>query len=259
MLASYVCAYAPGVPGYSGPRPPAPRPGGIIGFVDGIQSGNIFGWACQKYVSKSIDVHLYVDNAAGRPGAKIVKAVRADRAAEPAVSRSCGTSFRAYRYSIRLSAHELKKYQGLKIYVHGIRVSGSGPNSLLSKSGHFSIPSVPVGTPVIGFVDNVHGGYVHGWACQKYISSSLNVHVYAGNSAGRPGAKFVKAAKASASSEQAVSRACGTSFSAYRYKIRFTAQELKKFHGLKVYVHGIRVFGSGPNSLLSKSGHFRIH
>lgn len=112
--------------------------------------------------------------------------------------------------------------------------------------------------PVIGVIDFVRNGRISGWACQKIVPVSIDVHVYAINAAGRPGGSFVAAAKASRHSEQAVARSCGANFSAYRFYIQLSPQQRSRFRNQKVFVHGIKFFGNTPNSLLHNSGRFRI-
>lgn len=115
----------------------------VIGYVDGVRDGRIFGWTCQKHVPASLDVHVYVGNAAGRPGAVIIKGAKANRHSEQAVANSCGTTFRAYRYVIQLTPHERKRFRNQRVFVHGIKFFGNVPNSLLTNSGRFRIDPIP--------------------------------------------------------------------------------------------------------------------
>lgn len=121
-----------------------------------------------------------------------------------------------------------------------------------------SLVQVEANNPVIGYIDAVRDGKVYGWACQKLVPTSIDVHMYAGNSAGGPGAVFVASVKANVHAEVAVANACGSNFLAHRYVIHLNSQQRERFRNMKVYVHGIKLFGNGPNSLLVNSGRFRI-
>ncbi len=114
----------------------------VIGYVDGFRDGKIFGWACQKFVPASLDVHLYVRNAAGRPGAIIVKGAKANRYSDSVVANVCGTEFHAYRYEIQLTPQERRRYRNYRVFVHGIKFFGDVPNSLLINSGRYRIDPV---------------------------------------------------------------------------------------------------------------------
>lgn len=118
----------------------------VIGYVDGVRNASIIGWACQKYIPTSLEVHLYVGNAAGQPGATIVKAGKANLHSEVAIANECRTKeFRNNRFSIDLTADEILKHRNKRIFVRGIKLFGDVPNSLLADSGKFRIP-VPVDT-----------------------------------------------------------------------------------------------------------------
>lgn len=129
---------------------------------------------------------------------------------------------------------------------------------VLAVSSFSQVNAYSTGPPVKGVIDKVHNGKVYGWACQKYISLSISVHMYAGNCAGCPGGVFVTHTKAYRHSEPAVARSCSTGFNKYRFVIHLTAAQRRQFKNKKVYVHGISIVGNVPNSLLHHSGRFRI-
>lgn len=111
----------------------------VIGHIDSVRGGKVSGWACQKYLARSIAVHLYVGNAAGRRGATLLKGVSASRRSEGAVARECGTGFRYYRFVIHLSQRQRRRHRGKKVYVHGIRRQGRGHNPLITNSGRYKL------------------------------------------------------------------------------------------------------------------------
>lgn len=234
-------------------------PGRVRGYVDSVRRDGVRGWACQQHVSKSINIHIYARGPAGRGGV-FVKSVRADRHSDHHVGRACGTKFNRYRYAVSFSSRELAAHSGQRIYVHGIPVHGRVPNSLLTNSGRFSLPSSSGATAspgrVRGFIDSVRSGRISGWACQKHVAKSIYVHVYARGPAGR--GAFVKSVRADRHSEHAVAHACGTKFNRYRYVVSLTSRELQVHQGQRIYVHGIAAHRGVPNDLLANSGRFSL-
>lgn len=122
------------------PTPPPPLPRGpVIGVADGFSGdGNTFsGWACDKHMAKSVDVHFYLDARAGLGGiGPLVKTANLPR--EAAVGLACGTSGVPHGWSVDVTPYRAA-YAGRTIYVYGISVSG-GPNLELVNSGMFTIP-----------------------------------------------------------------------------------------------------------------------
>ncbi len=177
----------------------------VTGIIDGIYNDStIKGWACVTTQTKSIPVHIYVGGHVG-----VGVALAADSASdysEVAVDNACkhpGVRAR-HRFSYTFSEAQKSKYQGQKIYVHGI---GSGvTNLLLGRSGSFVMPQP---TPVsIGIIDKPEDDEtIKGWACIKGRTDSVTVDVFAGNKLIRS----VSASRAGVSAKDtlAIARECG--------------------------------------------------
>ncbi len=122
------------------PRNPGGPVGPVTGWVDGIfNGGNTFsGWACDKNVARSIDVHFYLDGPAGSGIGPLV--VTANVAREEGVAVACSTVGVAHGWSVDLTPYRAQ-YPGRRIFVHGISASG-GPNLEIGQSGAFAIPGL---------------------------------------------------------------------------------------------------------------------
>lgn len=119
------------------PPPPPPRGGPVLGWVEGFSGNTLSGWACDKNVAKSIDVHFYLDAPAGGGGIGPLGLV-ANLPRERAVGLACGTSGIAHGWSVDATPYRAA-YAGKRIFVHGLSTSG-GPNPELNNSGVFTIP-----------------------------------------------------------------------------------------------------------------------
>lgn len=103
-----------------------------------------------------------------------------------------------------------------------------------------------------GFQKLTDGSYLlTGWACSKTINKSIDVHVYGNHAAGQ--GAFLKAGAANLDSEPAVARECNTNWNNHRFSIPFTAEEVLKYSGAPVFVHGISPV-SLPNITIQNSG-----
>src|SRR5207248_1080752 len=116
--------------------------GKITGYIDGAPSRagqpRIVGWACAKYVARSIDVHVYAGGPAG--SGTFVTAATANLASEPDVASACKLDgATALRFDIPISAALNYQLRNKKIYVHGISPIG-GSNDLIGNSGVFVFP-----------------------------------------------------------------------------------------------------------------------
>lgn len=118
----------------------------VIGVIDSVRDGKISGWACQKHISASIDIHVYAREYAGKSGQIFVTSAKANHPSEHAVANACGTNFKTYRYEIQLSPYMRKKFRNMTVFLYGIKLSGNIPNSQLHNSGGFRIDPTPVGT-----------------------------------------------------------------------------------------------------------------
>jgi len=232
-------------------------PSTVIGTIDGVEIdtspyGNgkavLVGWACDRNVSRSIDVHVYLGGAAGQGTFGVVGNTNVLR---PAVSATCGTSNVAHGFRIDLTTLQ-QQFAGKPIYVHGISTSG-GYNPTLAASGQYNVPAVPA----LGIKGNVDGFslvngrlYLKGWACDRNVAQSVDVHLFAGGPAGL--GTFIVSGRANIPREAAVGQACGTSGVAHGFNIDVTSFKAA-FGGQPIYVHGISTSG-GYNPFVSGSG-----
>ena len=230
--------------------------GKITGYIDGAPSRagqpRIVGWACAKYVARSIDVHVYAGGPAG--SGTFVTAATASVASEPAVAQACYVSGGAYRFDIPITPSMVSQFKSAPIYVHGISPVGT-TNDLLSNSGAFKFPD----GAVVGNIDGIFptasdAQHIPGWACAHGVAGSINVHLYAGGPAGS--GTFVTAATANLASEPDVASACKLDgATALRFDIPISAALNYQLRNKKIYVHGISPIG-GSNDLIGNSGVF---
>ena len=121
------------------------RVGRVVGHIDGIRfegkQFQIWGWACQKGTTGSIDVHIYADHSAyDTPKGTFVLAGVANLGNEPAVDQACQDHGSMHRFNVELPNQTLATYQGRKLYVHGIRKQDGVPNAALDGSGALQFP-----------------------------------------------------------------------------------------------------------------------
>lgn len=106
---------------------------GINGYIDGLAgpgNSHLVGWACSKYASSSIYVHLYTGEA---DGSKRFRGFSlANIASEPGVAAACKTSYSNHRFAIPIPS----ELNGLPLYVYALP-AGLGQNKLLTNSGVF--------------------------------------------------------------------------------------------------------------------------
>ena len=229
----------------------------VLGAIDGVtQSGgntSIVGWACEKGLTTSIYVDLYLNGPSGT--GQFIDRVLADRASEPAVAQACGAAGTNYRFAIPLSLSFVQSYNGRTIYIHGISPTGLS-NDLLAHSGKFVVPDTG---KVLGIIDGLGGSGANtsivGWACGKGLPTSIYVDLYLNGPAGT-GLHFGRVA-ANLSSEPGIAHACGSSGTNYRFSIPLSLSLLQSHHGQTIYVHGISPTDL-RNDLLTNSGTFLI-
>lgn len=123
----------------------------VKGQIDGIaRSGdglNIYGWACDLGIEKSIDVHLYVQPSNDQ--AQIVGGYLADHPNESAVNAACGTQASAHRFNIPLTSLQGALLAEQSIHIYGISTRGQS-NLPLNNSGKFRLPPADAVAPDVG-------------------------------------------------------------------------------------------------------------
>ena len=130
--------------GYSGNfRFPSIPDTHVVGFMDNFDpaTSKITGWACQTGLVAPIDVQLYLGGPRGSAEGRFIKNVVSDKSSEVAVSKTCGTQGRNYRFEIPITDLEAKKYQTDTIYLYGISMKGT-PDMELTNSGTANLPDV---------------------------------------------------------------------------------------------------------------------
>lgn len=107
---------------------------GVIGNVDGISSGTLFGWACGQYNTSSVKIHLYTGTASGP--ITFAGLYTANQTSEPAVATACKASGMNYRFAIPVAG---RFPTGTHLYVYGMSPIG-GWNKLLPPAPGVQMP-----------------------------------------------------------------------------------------------------------------------
>ncbi len=117
---------------------------------------------------------------------------------------------------------------------------------------------------IVGHIDGIGvdagGQHISGWACQQGRPESIVVHIYASEGASdAPKGIFVLAGKADLGEEPAVDEACKDAVGRkHRFDIPLPGAILLKLHGMRLFVHGIRVVGNVENAAIGGSGTIKI-
>jgi hypothetical protein len=113
---------------------------------------------------------------------------------------------------------------------------------------------------IMGHIDGVFvdggGAHVRGWACQQGRPESIDVHIYA-NKLPTEATKSILgvAGKADLDNEVAVDAVCkDTVGRKHRFDVPLPGAVLLKLHGMRLFVHGIRVVGTVENAAINGSG-----
>ncbi|AFY02100.1 G8 domain-containing protein [Bdellovibrio bacteriovorus] len=115
---------------------------------------------------------------------------------------------------------------------------------------------------VTGYIDTVkelEDGTVsiRGWACDSAVSSTINVHLYAGAPAGNKDTQFVTSTAANLASESQVSSACQTQKVSHRFEARLPRATALKYSSQPLYAYGISL-SKKANLQLAQSGKHSI-
>ena len=126
--------------------PPNPIIGSISSVVTegGTNNLTIKGWACQVGQPANIPVSVYAGVSAyfsdGSPlSGTLVPSTYTTSASLPAVNSQCGAGSN-HNFLITVTDADRKKYQGLPLFVHGERVTGTSMNAMLDYSGTYFFP-----------------------------------------------------------------------------------------------------------------------
>lgn len=234
----------------------------IDGFIDSVMDigdkVRVGGWACQRSVNQSIAVDFYLGGPAGQ--GKMVARVAASIPNELAVNERCSTNGVSHRFALELRKEDLLPYRNQKIYAYGISTIPGKTNDPLTHSGEFLIPQFLDN----GILGNFEAAYESGdnivavgWACQKNISQSIAVHVYAGGAAGA-GGTYVWQAMADVENEPAVNQVCMTSGSRHRFVISMPKSRLSAFVGQELFIHGIATQSAWSNLAINRQSNIKV-
>lgn len=248
----------PGAP----PAPTAPADQSITGWVDGFQDlgeqGVVLnGWACAKGINSSVDVHVYLNDRAGR--GQFIKGARADVASESAVSQQCQSSHTAHRFSIVFTQYELRQYSNREVYVHGISPVGK-ENLLIKNSGKVKFPRV--NDELKGQISSVQsdgnrGNIVSGFICSVGREDNIELRVYAGGIIGVGRLVVVDRADDQAFADVDLQRECGFNSKAAYFSIRIDAATVAQFNGQKIWLYALNPASQELN-LLKPSGFYGL-
>jgi hypothetical protein len=147
----YVQPVGPGNPifpdkGLAFTLPAQPIIGGISSVATEASSGNlkINGWACQVGVSSSIPVSVYAGASAyfsdGSPlTGTLVPSTYTTSTSSAANNATCGAGSK-HNFQITVTKALRQQFQGLPLFVHGLRVTGTPMNAMLDGSGTLFFP-----------------------------------------------------------------------------------------------------------------------
>lgn len=236
----------------------------IAGHIDSISLQNadvqISGWACEIGDNASISV----DISAGEvyTSRVLLENIKADVTSEPAVSTACKTQKTPHRFRAFLPPSKWMPHNGKRIYIQGFS-SRQNIKSVIANPQKLKLPSISTSSQIAGHIDSVSlvgtGLQVSGWACKRGNADSAVVHIYAGGPIET--GTFVKSLTANLTAEAAVSTACNTSETKYRFKALLSPSEWQPHKGKTIYIQGIvsdRDDKSTTIGTIAKSGQFNF-
>ena len=106
----------------------------ILGNIDGVSQGIIFGWACVVGRSKSIDVHLY----AGEDFSSPLIGITTNIPSEADVNNICQAGNK-HRFFVPITDEWLQNHRGERIFMYGISGDPALPFAKLNQSGRFKL------------------------------------------------------------------------------------------------------------------------
>lgn len=232
----------------------------VIGRIDSVSSeGQVFGWACDQNIERSINVHVYIGGPLGAGGV-LAGSYPANLTSEVGILSACNVARGNYRFNFTLPESIQKTYSGQSIYIYGIS-SSNGKNNSLINSGTLKVPVTtsmpdPNQGPIIGYLDTVTLEHdlvkIQGWACAKKYDPAINIQIYYGGPSGS--GTILGTYLASSPRELQVATACETSSSGHGFSIVLTAAQSAAVAGKSIYVHGISLNPAFKNDVIAGSG-----
>jgi len=228
-----------------------PSDSAVTGYLDALTHDGqwnwyLSGWACSTGSRSSIEVHAYADNVA------LLGTAIANQASDASIANACQTTATQYRYRIPLTLANRQQHGGRLVFAHGQSPKGAAYNQQLANSGAFTIPRAGVKGEITGVSSDGNWKYaVDGWACSVGMNQSIAVEAYAGGPPGQ-GVHLVSG-WANRASDGAISNACETSASAYRFSLPLGEAQRRTHGNRPIHVQGISPVG-GTNGSLGRSG-----
>ena len=228
-----------------------------VGYLENLINGSIIsGWAADKDdVSRPINVHIYVDGAAGSGGIYLGSSIA--NIARPDVLRNAGISGdHGFNFSVPSAYRDGRPHM---YYVYGIDLTSNTNNALLTwapKSFTVSGGANGGGTNTnsnankpVGYLENLVDSYlISGWAADKDdVTRPIDVHFYVDGAAGA-GGLYIGSATANLSRQDVLVNAGISGNHGFHFQIPPAYQDGKAH---SYYVYGIDLTPNSDNPLLT--------
>jgi hypothetical protein len=243
------------VPASAGGPVPMIR-GNIDDVIPVVNGFSIRGFSCDRRISNSIDVSLYLGGVPGT-GALVLSAVT-NLPTEAGVSAVCGTNGVLHRFYLYFT-----KEQALNFIGKGIFVTGNSNNEqiLLTGSGLFRIPVInrySLRGEITSYTKDATGNHIiQGYACDFQRAVSVKVQLFAGTPLTSFGISLSQGT-ANLRSTLQISEKCGTNLIAHAFSFRVPAASATLYLGRGIFVRATSSVAGAPKELLVNSGIYRF-
>ncbi|ALN88354.1 RHS repeat-associated core domain protein [Lysobacter capsici] len=148
-------------------------------------------------------------------------------------------------------------WSGVAAGSYSVMAKATDNNGKMSPSQPRTVTVEPMSVPgqIEGVRDNGAGGFdAYGWACLAGTSASIDVQLFARDTAPNGGV-LIGTVRADQASEPAISAACRTSGTPHRFSFTLTEAIRRAHPNKKLFAYGV---GAGANVLLGQSGQHSI-
>lgn len=148
-------------------------------------------------------------------------------------------------------------WSGVAAGSYSVMAKATDNNGKMSPSQPRTVTVEPMSVPgqIEGVRDNGAGGFdAYGWACLAGTSASIDVQLFARDTAPNGGV-LIGTVRADQTSEPAISAACRTSGTPHRFSFTLTEAIRRAHPNKKLFAYGV---GAGANVLLGQSGQHSI-
>lgn len=148
-------------------------------------------------------------------------------------------------------------WSGVAAGSYSVMAKATDNNGKMSPSQPRTLTVEPMSVPgqIEGVRDNGAGGFdAYGWACLAGTSASIDVQLFARDTAPNGGV-LIGTVRADQTSEPAISAACRTSGTPHRFSFTLTEAIRRAHPNKKLFAYGV---GAGANVLLGQSGQHSI-